>query len=576
MGPVQRIPEVGGVADWCELTLTRRCNQRCFFCYEDARSVARDPDLAEIRRLLETTRRHAEQVVLCGKEVLLRPDIIEIVRTAAYLGLRTVVFTNGQALARDGIVEQLVEAGCCAACVSFHFPDAETFARAARVKSRGFEQILAGLRAVATYNASHPDRPLGISTETDMSALNAGRLAEMRRTLLEALAGTTWKMRVASLLPTRCHDIGLEHALAPLDDQRSEIAEFVATHPPDLPLRFVKVPLCILPPGLEHWSQEVEYICQGTALTYNHANPEVVSTDTITPSVTRDLRGALSSHPYRWLCRGCGLAALCRFERVDWHHATFEPTRAQRPLPSRITVTEVCGRIDLEAVSRGHLGQLMAPLEQRFPEEEIFEALGATPEGAPRLVDCWIDRRPIAVLEFESEPHRLVLQLLPPSLEAGPLPAVVDYLLAAPTRQAESSDLMRRCLERLARIRLPEIERWQDTPWFDSAAAWQLRKAWNRFGSRLWARHGKFADWKTIGLRWSREQELRIELSHPSGERSVLLFRAPGKGAERLRCFLGTATLGDPHRGLIRLLKDLGRGWSASVHCEPRLAASRG
>lgn len=539
--PAARSPAARSeVVDWCELTLTQRCNQRCFFCYEDGRDVARDPDVGTIDRLLRETGARAEQVVLCGKEVLLRPDVLDIVARAAAHGLRVVVFTNGQALAREGLVEALADAGCASVTVSFHFPDPETFARGTRTSARGFERTLRGLAAVARHNAARPRRAIGLSTETAMSALNAGRLAGMRGALREALAGAAWKMRLSTLLPTRTHDIGLPHVLEPLADRRDELARFVATHPPEIPLHFVKVPLCMIPPGHEHRSLEVEYFRAGTALTFNHGDPDRITTDEITPSGTRDVAASMAAHPYRWVCRSCLLAPLCRFERVDWHHARFEPARSQKPEPRQApTALEVLARLGPTPGAEARLAAAQGALRRPFPEEEVLAALASDGAG-PALVDAWTDREPILTVRLAHGDDAVTLRLAPPRRAHArrPLGAIVGYLEArAAGGGAQPPEAVRACLAALARVRLPEIERWAGAPGFDPDVARRFRAAWERFGERLWPGLGVLGGWRTRAVSLASSGAILLELAGPGRGRIAVEHVLEGAG-ERIACIL--------------------------------------
>ena len=528
--------ELPGVVDWTEITLTSRCNQRCFFCYEDGRDTATEPSLERVKELLRATREQAEQVVFCGREVLLRRDMVQIVAHASSLGLRVVVFSNGQALARPGLVEQLAEAGCSGIAVSFHFPDRETFVRGARSGGRGFSRTLEGLRRVRDHNLAHPGRPLGLSTETDMFALNSGRLAEMRAVLRQALDPAPWSMRLACLLPSRVHDIGLDHVLDGLERRRQELAEFIATHPPELPLGFVKLPLCILPLEQAHRCLDVQYVHSGSRLTFNHLHGERIQDDPFSASVGRDIPGLLREHPYRWLCRCCEMAPLCRFERVDWETTGFAPTRLQRPTPFR--APEAAGwwdGVDLpartgtaaEVLSRlgpsGQAGQWVTALHRvlggrAFPEEEIFAQLAGAGAGEPRLVDLHAEQEPLAVvtLQLGDEQVRLHLGLPGPGEEKQALHAVVGYLNVRELTSATPA-ARRRCLEHLGRLKLPELSGWAGDRWFDARRARLLQAAWRALGEGLWPELGRFGPWQTRGAALGPAPELVLELIHPRG-----------------------------------------------------------
>ena len=534
------LEDIAPVADWSEITLTPRCNQRCFFCYEDPRNNATEPDFAQIQEMLRETVKHADQVVFCGREVLLRKDVLEIVAYASSLGLRSVVFTNGQQLARPGFVEQLVNAGCASVAVSFHFPDAEIFALGARVSPKMFERTLEGLRQVRDWNLEHPDRPLPISTESDMFALNAGRLAHMRDTLVAALRGAPWRMRLASLLPVRSYDIGLAHVLDDLDERAKEVAEFVRTQPADVPLGFVKVPLCLLPPGEEHRSLDVQYVYEGTVLTFNHADAEHITLDTFSPSAGRDLAKVLRRHPYRWVCRACHLAPMCRVERVDWNETGFAPTRGQRPIPylpdgappslvqqlglpvRKASAADVFSRLGPPQEASLRVDVVASLMRQElFPEEEILAALAQPHEGQPVLIDAWAEGAPLLVVEMALGNERLRLRLGPPA--QGELCALVGYLNVQPLD--DKPELLLACLRRLALVPLPDVQAWQEDHWFGQREAALCLAAWQRFGAQLWPKSGSFGAFRTTSLQLQAQDELIVHLQHPNAATAKLTLR---------------------------------------------------
>ena len=516
----------GAASDWAELTLTPRCNQRCFFCYEDRREDAKEPDLEEVKRLLRETSKRADLAVLCGKEVLLRPDIIQIIEYAVSLDLDVCVFTNGQALAKEGMVEALAEAGCRSVVVSFHFPDAETFARGARVPKKGFERTMAGFDNIRKFNLKHPSGPFHIATETDMFILNAGRLSEMRQTLLDALGDSPWRMRIGSLMPSQVHHIGLEHVLESFTERREELQAFIQDHPAHVPLNFVKTPLCLLPPGEEHRCLEVGYVYGGTILTLNHEQQDKITLDSNSTSTFRNIDKVMRAHPYRWVCRSCNLAPLCRFERLDWSKPYFHPTREQKPVPRQsTTVSEVLSRMgpDQKALTRMEEPSRVLREELRFPEEDLLAALSSTLIGEPELVDAWIDRKPMMVIEFKHDGHLVQLQLgaAPKQADGEVLGMVIDYLDVRPVNcDGVPEQIVRACLSTVARRRFPDIEQWAADHFFDPETALVLRAVWQNFEERIWPGFGRFGVWRTESVRLFRANKLVVQLLHPASARA--------------------------------------------------------
>lgn len=515
--------------DWAEVTVTRRCNQRCFFCYEDVRDGEPEPELDQIKALIDKVSEHAQLVVLCGKEALLRPDIGEVIDHAVAVGLQVSAFTNGRVLSRDGLVERIAEAGLRSLQVSFHFPDPETYARGTRTSERGFERVIRGLVAVDKHNRRRRRSRITVFTETDMFVMNSGRLVGMRDLLLGALGESLGGMRLGCLLPTPIHDIGLSEVLEPLATRRQELKTFIEGHPPKLGLEFVKLPLCLIP-AYEHLAKGVSYLQEGTVLTHNHEALERLSFDRTSTSASRDVVDALRSSPYRWICRSCPLVAMCRFERVAWAVPFFEPTRGQRPIPPSATEpSEVFARID-----SGDAREVVQAVEDvkkclegvRFPEEDILSALTTLNglDGEPRLVDAYVHREPIIAVELQTDSSIVALHIRPPSLETPSVGAIVDILDVHCLNERESSkDDIEVCLRALAKIELPPIEAWAGEEWFDPTVGRLFRSTWQCLGERSWTGLGRFADWVVMRAKVGNGPELAFGLRNDSANISAEL-----------------------------------------------------
>src|SRR5262245_30295505 len=91
------------------------CDVRCKFCY-DNHIPARDKvwlTLDEVRRALDKFRHYYlnEFVDFMGGEPTLHPQILDIVRHAASIGLRPTIITHGMHLADRARAQAYVEAG---------------------------------------------------------------------------------------------------------------------------------------------------------------------------------------------------------------------------------------------------------------------------------------------------------------------------------------------------------------------------------------------------------------------------------------------------------------------------------
>jgi MoaA/NifB/PqqE/SkfB family radical SAM enzyme len=108
---------------WCaSFELTHNCNARCHHCHRGERVAEA---LATPQKLLEVCRELRPLVaILSGGEPLLRPDLLEIVRTlkAGAGPLRVFLNTNGALLTRPRF-DDLVDAGVDEVLVSLDYPD---------------------------------------------------------------------------------------------------------------------------------------------------------------------------------------------------------------------------------------------------------------------------------------------------------------------------------------------------------------------------------------------------------------------------------------------------------------------
>lgn len=94
-----------------DLALTYRCNVACGHCYKGDRQVA-EIDTSSWKKIINTLADAGiPQIVFTGGESALRDDLAELVFHAESLGLVTGLLTNGVALADQGLVDSLREAG---------------------------------------------------------------------------------------------------------------------------------------------------------------------------------------------------------------------------------------------------------------------------------------------------------------------------------------------------------------------------------------------------------------------------------------------------------------------------------
>ena len=105
---------------------TNACNMYCAHCYRDAGCKAEDElSTAEAKKMLDEIAHAGFKIMIfSGGEPLMRPDILELVKHAAGLGLRPVFGTNGTLITEEKAVA-LKEAGALGMGISLDSLDAE-------------------------------------------------------------------------------------------------------------------------------------------------------------------------------------------------------------------------------------------------------------------------------------------------------------------------------------------------------------------------------------------------------------------------------------------------------------------
>jgi len=159
-----------------EVAITYRCNLKCTFCYAGC-NCTRNPvgddhemTTAEVKQVLCKIYQDAEvpSVSFTGGEATLRPDLTELVRFAAELGMRVNLITNGTCVTEQ-YARDLAEHGLDSAQVSLEGVTPETHDGITTVK-HSFR------RAVA---AVHNLRAAGVHVHTN-TTINRDNLHECR------------------------------------------------------------------------------------------------------------------------------------------------------------------------------------------------------------------------------------------------------------------------------------------------------------------------------------------------------------------------------------------------------------
>nr|WP_320160636.1 GTP 3',8-cyclase MoaA [uncultured Methanoregula sp.] len=108
------------------ISLTKQCNLSCIYCHREGETAPKDPiSAAEIAEILRVAA-HFEirSVKFTGGEPLLRPDLLEIVRSVP-AGMESSLTTNGTLLA--GVASDLRKAGMRRVNVSLDSLNPETY-----------------------------------------------------------------------------------------------------------------------------------------------------------------------------------------------------------------------------------------------------------------------------------------------------------------------------------------------------------------------------------------------------------------------------------------------------------------
>ncbi len=139
------------------LELTRNCNLRCQFCdmwkikYRNPEDLSKELSLSEIINLVDEAKRMGTILIhLAGGEVLLRPDIVEIVRQINKRGLASSLTTNGTLLS-EKMIKDLIAAGLKHIIVSLDssFPEIHDEIRGVRGT---FEKVVQSIKDIKTIS----------------------------------------------------------------------------------------------------------------------------------------------------------------------------------------------------------------------------------------------------------------------------------------------------------------------------------------------------------------------------------------------------------------------------------------
>jgi radical SAM protein with 4Fe4S-binding SPASM domain len=175
-----------------EIALTYACQNRCRFCYASSpyRREERRMTTAQVERVMERIfhEAHVPSLSFTGGEATLAPDLPELVRFGADLGLRVNLITNGIRAADPAYAATLAEAGLASAQVSLEAADATLHDRLVG-RDGAFAHTVQGIR-----NFKHLG--LHVHTNATLGPANLDAAADLVRFVASDLGLRTLSMNM--------------------------------------------------------------------------------------------------------------------------------------------------------------------------------------------------------------------------------------------------------------------------------------------------------------------------------------------------------------------------------------------
>lgn len=329
--------------DHLALNITRRCNQRCVFCFEGDRKGWDELSIEKISRLVkEAVENGITNLIFMGAEALLRKDIVDIIRLCKSIGIKHIsAFTNGQVFAREEFVEQIVNAGLDEISLSFHYADSISFERYTGTDKRFFDRLLVGMSNIEKFNTGKRGKKLMVSTETLLFIGNENRLCEIlniiSNTIPESLRGVGFK-RIQ-----RTNVNSDFYLLDDIENRRRELSEvlkkntFIKNR-----IYFTRVPLCMIP-GFEHLSTDLNYSLRDSKVMANFIDKQRVGE-------MHDYFNDFFIDPFKDICIECSFLGLCPMGSSTYENKAFFPYESQRPTPSKKDVRKIIRKIAKDSI----------------------------------------------------------------------------------------------------------------------------------------------------------------------------------------------------------------------------------
>ena len=309
---------------------THRCPHRCIFCLDADFPDCPEPSADDVRRRLDEAAADGfPGVTFMAREPLARPDIVSLIRHGADLGLAMCVSTNALRFADEDFLARCIEAGLDGVEMSFHYPDAETYAAITRAPARMFDRLLRALDNLDRNAVAHPERTLGVHVNTVVSGYNVHRLHEVVGHLDERLRHAPAGVSLKAMIVPRGRDgvLAEAHAIVPFPALREHLGRFFAERPEKpIAVRLGTLPYCAVPGG-EHLSSYLSFIWRQLRVEWNLAGR-----DEMVDVIAHQHDHSLPQDPILLdTCSRCTLDPICGYRSIFPDLATHPE---QGPVPS--------------------------------------------------------------------------------------------------------------------------------------------------------------------------------------------------------------------------------------------------
>jgi len=293
------------------INVSNRCNLRCRFCYEEGSRTEALPSLDAIReRFAQHPPGQLSNVMFMGAETFLRPDLVELIEAARDAGIPHVgIATNGTLLRNRTQLERLVQAGLTNLEISIHALETET---AATLSGRSFTAARQR-RALALLDAQAAERPLQVTINTVLCALNLSQVMPLYATIEEEFPRLQPMYHLK--YPYEAADV-----LGRLEPARYEAirqAQLFDRLPDTWRTRLLceHIPLCVLAPQFE-LSAELAGLCLDRVMHYDLTLPEGMCTsEDFTLTRACELGPECETCSVRMLCSGLPLGYVTHLKR---------------------------------------------------------------------------------------------------------------------------------------------------------------------------------------------------------------------------------------------------------------------